>query len=122
MVPRVHPTQGGTLNPGPAPAQPNGILIIGMHRSGTSATTRVLNLMGAATAHATDLVPPTDSNPKGHWESRTLRNFNDIVLGRLKAGEFRSVTFGAGEAAREDDVEDAHQNLRDRYSSPPSIL
>jgi hypothetical protein len=33
---------------------------------------------------------------------------HDIVLGRLKAGEFRSVTFRAGEAAGENDVHDAH--------------
>lgn len=45
------------------------ILIVGMHRSGTSALARVVNLMGAFIGNQAELVPPHPSiNPTGYWE------------------------------------------------------
>src|SRR3954469_12637521 len=51
-----------------------------MHRSGTSAVTRLGSLLGLATPPEHDLVQPTDKNPKGYWESEALVNFNERVL------------------------------------------
>lgn len=59
---------------------PRGIVVLGMHRSGTSAVTRVLNLLGAAVPPEDDLLVNYD-NPEGHWESRTLVALNDRILG-----------------------------------------
>ncbi|HEY2347292.1 MAG TPA: rhamnan synthesis F family protein [Xanthomonadaceae bacterium] len=54
------------------------ILVLGMHRSGTSALTRVLNLLGCALPG--DLLGANPSNPAGHWESRRALEINDALL------------------------------------------
>lgn len=54
------------------------ILVLGMHRSGTSALTRVVNLLGAALPD--DLYPPDAQNPTGYWESQYLVGLNEWVL------------------------------------------
>ena len=46
------------------------LLVLGMHRSGTSALTRVLNLLGVALGD--DLMPPGPDNPLGFWEHQAL--------------------------------------------------
>ena len=54
------------------------ILILGMHRSGTSAFTRMINLLGADLAP--DLMPTRAENPRGYWESRELMGIHDDLL------------------------------------------
>lgn len=39
------------------------IIVLGMHRSGTSALTGMIHLLGAAVP--ADLLPPLDDNPQG---------------------------------------------------------
>lgn len=55
-----------------------GILVLGMHRSGTSALTRVLNLLGCSLP--SDLIGPGDGNMLGHWESVSAVSLNDTIL------------------------------------------
>jgi hypothetical protein len=57
-----------------------GVFVLGMHRSGTSAATRLINLLGVRTPREDDLVPASDKNPKGYWESMSLVAFNTRVL------------------------------------------
>jgi hypothetical protein len=52
-----------------------------MHRSGTSALTRVLAFCGMAIPRT--LVPADQGNLAGHWESRVICRFNDRLLARL---------------------------------------
>jgi len=54
------------------------ILILGMHRSGTSALTRVLNLCGAALPD--DVLPPNFANETGYWEPAAIVNLHDELL------------------------------------------
>jgi len=55
------------------------ILVLGMHRSGTSAITRTLNLLGAAVPD--NLIPPNpEANAAGFWESEDLRVLHDELL------------------------------------------
>lgn len=54
------------------------ILILGMHRSGTSALTRTVNLLGAATPQT--LMGATSGNLRGHWESKPIVDLNDEIL------------------------------------------
>ncbi len=55
------------------------ILVLGMHRSGTSAVTRVLNLLGAGLG--TRLMPPMPgSNEKGFWENLDAVDIDDRLL------------------------------------------
>lgn len=57
------------------------ILVLGMHRSGTSALARVVNLMGADLG--SDLMPPRPDNPAGMWEHRRIAEFHEEILGCL---------------------------------------
>jgi hypothetical protein len=54
------------------------ILVAGMHRSGTSALTRALSLLGCdLPAH---LIPPQPTNPRGLWESEIVMALDDEIL------------------------------------------
>lgn len=54
------------------------ILVLGMHRSGTSALTRMISLLGASLPG--DLMPEAGDNPRGYWESRAIARFNNTLL------------------------------------------
>lgn len=54
------------------------LLVLGMHRSGTSAVTRALNLLGASLP--ADLVEANPTNQLGHWEPRRLMQLNNHIL------------------------------------------
>ncbi len=56
-----------------------GVMVVGMHRSGTSAVTRVVNLLGVPLGREDDIYSAKD-NPSGHWESRQLCALNDMIL------------------------------------------
>jgi hypothetical protein len=56
-----------------------GAVVLGMHRSGTSAVSRILNLLGADLGPESDLLTEYD-NPAGHWESKSLVACNDRIL------------------------------------------
>jgi hypothetical protein len=58
------------------------VLVSGMHRSGTSALTRVFNLAGGVLPHP--LVEPAVGNELGHWEPAEVVAMNDRAL--LSAG------------------------------------
>ncbi|MGJ8560389.1 MAG: glycosyltransferase [Litorimonas sp.] len=56
-------------------------IVLGMHRSGTSAFANVLHSMGAIPPK--NLLPPTEENPKGYWESKTLMILHDNILAKM---------------------------------------
>lgn len=58
------------------------ILVAGMHRSGTSTTTRILNLLGCDLPRTPLVVPDSYKkfNEKGHWESERVKDLNDEIL------------------------------------------
>jgi hypothetical protein len=58
--------------------QRKAILILGMHRSGTSALARMLNLLGCDLPIT--LMPAAPANPTGHWESNAIMALNDEIL------------------------------------------
>jgi hypothetical protein len=64
--------------------RPQGILILGMHRSGTSACTRVLNLLGCALSD--QQVGAGVGNEGGHWESLAAVSLNDEILASAGSG------------------------------------
>jgi hypothetical protein len=57
----------------------SGVMVVGMHRSGTSAVTRVINLLGVPLGREDDIYT-ADDNPSGHWESNTLCDLNEMIL------------------------------------------
>ena len=60
-----------------------GVLVVGMHRSGTSATAGALSHLGLGAPSGDDLTPATKRNVLGHFESRGLTAFNDQLLDRF---------------------------------------
>ena len=54
------------------------VLVLGMHRSGTSAVTRMINLLGVSLPK--DVVGASESNQAGHWEAESLVDINDQML------------------------------------------
>jgi hypothetical protein len=79
------------------------ILVLGMHRSGTSAITRILNIAGARLPER--IMPPGIYNRMGHWEPAALVEFHDRVLLELSSrwDDWRSLRTealgGSGRAA-----------------------
>ncbi|MBC7167448.1 hypothetical protein [Phenylobacterium sp.] len=63
---------------GPAPAGRAGYLVLGMHRSGTSAATQVLALAGADLPQ--NVMPGDEYNAKGYFEPWRIAIFNDQRL------------------------------------------
>jgi len=57
------------------------VLVLGMHRSGTSALTRVLNLRGADLGR--DLLAPKDDNEAGFWENSAILALHEKLLTQL---------------------------------------
>ncbi|WP_282092567.1 sulfotransferase family protein [Epibacterium ulvae] len=54
------------------------VVVLGMHRSGTSALAGVLARLGCDLPEA--VMPPNEFNPKGFYESLKLYNLNDAIL------------------------------------------
>ena len=57
------------------------IIVSGMHRSGTSAITRVLSLLGAALPN--QLIEGDHRNERGFWEGRAVVDLNKRILARF---------------------------------------
>ncbi|MDR3475246.1 MAG: hypothetical protein P4M09_26640 [Devosia sp.] len=77
-----------TFAPGPGPVRPGHLtaelpvrtclLILGMHRSGTSALAGTLAHLGCRMPKT--LIGPNDSNEAGHWESMMIAALDDDIL------------------------------------------
>jgi hypothetical protein len=59
------------------------VCILGMHRSGTSLVSRLLNVLGVYLGPEDHLMRPSADNPTGHWESRPIKAINDEILSIL---------------------------------------
>ena len=103
-------------------SKPTIVCILGMHRSGTSLVSRVLNVLGVYLGPEEHLMRPSTDNPTGHWESRPIKEINDEILSilggswseppPLQAGWERSPELaGPGGRAREV-IEDGFLGLR----------
>lgn len=59
------------------------ICVLGMHRSGTSLLTRILNLIGVDLGSEEVLTTePVANNPKGYWEHNEIVSISDTILKR----------------------------------------
>jgi len=66
------------------PPPPAVVVVLGMHRSGTSALTRVLNLLGVELG--TELLPPNPDNQTGFWEHVGIYQTQEELLVELGSG------------------------------------
>ncbi|MDX8459207.1 glycosyltransferase [Mesorhizobium humile] len=60
------------------PAKRTCIMVLGMHRSGTSALTRAISLLGAALPK--NMLGANPTNPAGHWEPLRLIDLHEQML------------------------------------------
>jgi hypothetical protein len=98
------------------------IVVLGMHRSGTSALSRLLNLCGAFLP-AKIKPAKLGVNSKGFWEPEEVLEFNGRVLRQL-GGEWNRVDFAlpeAGEFVQEFEA-DARVLLASEYGDERTIL
>lgn len=63
----------------------NSICVLGMHRSGTSAITRVINLLGVYLGRPENIIEALDDNPKGFWEHGGIIDIHDRILGTFSS-------------------------------------
>jgi hypothetical protein len=77
-------------------AVPRGVVVTGMDRSGTSATTRLIALLGLQPPVETDLIEARATNPTGVWESKSLAALNTRLLQAVNSDERFPRTLGAG--------------------------
>jgi len=59
------------------------VCVLGMHRSGTSLTTRVLNLLGVYLGSDDSMLASDRLNAKGYWEHESILEINDELLARF---------------------------------------
>jgi hypothetical protein len=107
--------------PDDAPKQRTAMIVLGMHRSGTSALARVLNLCGAYLP--ANLRPPKlRNNPKGSWEPEEVVALNERILRHL-GGAWNVVDFELPEDALSDEfAHDVGALLAAEYGDRPTIL
>jgi hypothetical protein len=61
-----------------------GVLVIGMHRSGTSALAGALDAMGFEAGPSDDLMEGDEGNPQGYFELRSIASLNDEMLAHYR--------------------------------------
>lgn len=61
------------------------IMVLGMHRAGTSAVARLINLMGAYIGPEDQYLPATADNPKGYWERIDVLQLHEWLMAQLGA-------------------------------------
>ena len=76
-MPTLRPSAKSPVPPRQATAA-TAILVLGMHRSGTSAIARLLNLRGAELGR--DLLPAKQDNERGFWENRAILETHETFL------------------------------------------
>lgn len=92
------------------------IIILGMHRSGTSVVTQISQCMGAYLGEENELMPAARDNPDGYFENMEITCINDRILracGRewysLKIAEINQHSLSVIEA--KDELKDNIQRL-----------
>jgi hypothetical protein len=72
------------------------VAIVGMHRSGTSMVTRLLEACGLYLGKGRDLMPPAPDNPEGFGENVRFVELNEALLTALGGGWDRPPEVGSG--------------------------
>ncbi len=77
------------------------LIVLGMHRSGTSMVTRLLNLMGAYFGPEGISLGANEENPKGFWERRDVLDLDEALLLAAGADWFRVAHFSLEKIPKE---------------------
>lgn len=99
------------------------IVVVGMHRSGSSAMARLLSLAGAVLPNG--LMHAGAANETGHWEPQRVADYNDVVLAAFDATWDSPFGLGANatrRAALAPFVEGARTIIREEYGDASPIV
>jgi len=105
-------------SPAPVAGPRTALLVLGMHRSGTSTLSAAL--VAAGCFLGSDIVMPSRSNPLGFWESRGISRTLDAILARAGSAwdDARPIRF-ADDRARADAVRDLAAILAAMFRRSP---
>ena len=108
------------------PAQRGGarvVCVLGMHRSGTSVTTSLLEPLGVYLGSADDLRHPLVEDPHGYWEHRPLKAVSEGLLHRVGGDWHTPLRFQTGweRARRFDDLREHARELIEAIEDDHSI-
>jgi len=95
--------------------------VLGMHRSGTSALTRVVDLLGMPVTGPEGLLRADARNPAGYWEARRLVMFNERLLfamGGSWCGPPPLTTLAGADRALAGHTDDARALFRAEHPGP----
>lgn len=102
----------------PAPDDASGIFVLGMHRTGTSAITRLLLELGAHLPGTA--MPANAANPEGYWEPAQVVGIHDRFLDHLDR-DWRSVEAMPADAFNGEAAADARQEIRGLLAEAPDL-
>jgi hypothetical protein len=85
------------------------VAVVGMHRSGTSATTGLLVNLGLTGPRPDDIFPTSSSNERGFWESKSMVRCNERLLRAVGAARYAPprVRLQWGDVAGYEEIRDA---------------
>ncbi|NBB63514.1 sulfotransferase family protein [Pseudomonas sp. ODNR1LW] len=103
-------------------SEKSAVVVLGMHRSGTSSVAGVMSLLGAASPKT--LMPAAEDNPRGFWESQVLMEFHDELLraGDSNWRDWRPFPLPAVLAANPGLVDQARIRLGDEFGDQHMIV
>ncbi len=99
------------------------LVVLGMHRSGTSALARVLSLRGAALPRR--LLPANAGNDKGYWEPERIVELNERILrcaGLAWNDAFAAEALAAAGPIAPGFLEEARAVVAEEYGDAPLIV
>jgi hypothetical protein len=84
------------------------VLILGMHRSGTSAIARFVHMLGYDLGK--HLMASREDNPRGFWENAEIIEFNENLMARMQA-RWDSLELNYDSAIEKQDMTSLHANI-----------
>lgn len=100
-----------------------GILVLGMHRAGTSLLGQSLGAVGCSPPRT--LIGPSANNEGGYWESRLIQSFNDDLLSKAGTSwdDWQPVTApGTGAQGTKDQLAAARGLIEQEFGDAPLFV
>lgn len=104
-------------------ANKQAVLVLGMHRSGTSVISKALNVLGCYAGD--NLMPPSQDNEKGYWEDMDVIAFNDSLLAQYQSSWdllLASLSEGCSDILLASVKQKARSLIKDKFISKSRIV
>lgn len=95
------------------------VLVLGMHRSGTSMISKALMALGYCVGE--NLMPPSKDNQKGYWEDSDVVSCNDRILQRQSAAWDIPFTLKAEQSVPSEGLAEIKGLLREKFSAHSKV-